>query len=381
MKVVFVQPGQFLRTSRKTNPFFDPIIDVCQENGIDWKLYLPSVRVETGYPKDHIRDYHRFSFLSKWFWRMAHVLLPWLSVARVHWLHGFFARPFCREWRDADLVITIAQTYSNELVAMRPERRVVDVQHGVIYSSHCGYFGEDASLRLALQRYLNFEFWLYGPGYANCFFKNPENNRWLDGRVKVVGDVLGVARHHEKNEGAIRDAIVVSLQYTKDFGMDVYQSWTNDLTAVFAQMEAVGLQKRYQVLLKHHPRYANSFDISPMMKRFPWLQLTDRSTNDLISHVVYHVTYTSTTAFEYAAEGVPTLFTGSAENRLSKEMMYDEYAYPLPMGFETMKKALDDHVEWVRQGEMVRGWYRKFYAPFDPSKSLALLRGERADVI
>ena len=48
MKVVFIQPGQFLRTSRKTNPFFDPIIEVCQKNGIDWELYLPSVQVENG---------------------------------------------------------------------------------------------------------------------------------------------------------------------------------------------------------------------------------------------------------------------------------------------------------------------------------------------
>lgn len=119
MKVVFIQPGQFLRTSRKTNPFFDPIIDVCQKNGIKWELYLPSVQVETGYPKDHVRDYHWFSFFSKWFWRVAHVLLPWLSVSRVHWLHGFFARLFCRAWREADIVIIIAQMYSNELVAIR----------------------------------------------------------------------------------------------------------------------------------------------------------------------------------------------------------------------------------------------------------------------
>lgn len=381
MKIVFIQQGQFLRSKRRTNPFFDPIIEVCQKNGIDWELYLPSVRVETGYPKDHIRDYHRFSFLSKWFWRIVHVLMPWLPVSRVHWLHGFFARPFCHEWRDADLVITIAQMYSDELAAIRPRCRIADIQHGVIYSSHCGYFGKGGSLRLALQRYMNYEFWLYGPGFADCFFKNLENLKDLEGRVKIVGDLLGVPRHHEKDEGARRDAIVVSLQYTDDFDKDVHQSWTDDLTAVFVQMEAVGVQKRYQVLLKHHPRYANSFDISPMMKKFPWLQLTDRLTNDLISHAAYHITYTSTTAFEYAAEGVPTLFTGSAENRLSKEMMYDEYAYPLPMGFETMKKALDDHEEWTRQGDSVRGWYRKFYAPFDPSKCLALLRGERVDVL
>ena len=380
MKVYFIQDNSFLRTSRKTNPFFDPIIKVCEENGIEWKLWLPERLQACGYDKGHVEYYRFFNALGIWFWRVAHIF--WHApVWRIYETFGRISRVLFRKTFKADLYVTIAGNLARQLQGMFPNARVIDVQHGVIYSMHNGYFEENGRLVLPYRKPSRREFWLYGRGYADCFFKNHENLKDLERRVKIVGDLLGVARRHEKNEVAIRDAIVVSLQYTNDFGKDVLQSWTDDLTAVFAQVEAVGLQKRYQVLLKHHPRYANSFDISPMMKRFPWLQLTDQSTNDLISHAAYHVTYASTTAFEYAAVGVPTLFTGSEKNGLSKELMYDEYAYPLPMGFETMKKALDDHEEWVWQGESVRAWYRKFYAPFDPSQCLALLRGERVDMI
>lgn len=380
MKVYFIQDNSFLRTAQKTNPFFDPIIKVCEEHGIEWRVLVPELPQECGYDSERIVSFRGLLIVETWFLRLVR-----LWHRKSLWkMEVLFARIFGRFWARgfrADLYITIAGNMSYEFATIYPRARVVELQHGVIYSRHGGYFEDGARLKEARRALRNIEYWLYGQGYADCFFKNPDNAKDLERRVKVVGDLLGVTRHHEKNEGARRDAIVVSLQYTNDFGKDVLQSWTDDLTAVFAQMEAAGLQKRHQVLLKHHPRYANCFDISPMMKKFSWLQLTDRSTNDLISHAAYHITYFSTTAFEYAASGVPTLFTGSEKNRLSKELMYGEHAYPLPMGFETMKKALDDQGEWARQGELVRGWYRKFYAPFDSSKCLALLRGERADVL
>lgn len=372
MKVVFVQPGQFLRTSRKTNPFFDPIIDVCQENGIDWKLYLPSVRVETGYPKDHIRDYHRFSFLSKWFWRMAHVLLPWLSVARVHWLHGFFARPFCREWRDADLVITIAQTYSNELVAMRPERRVVDVQHGVIYSNHTGYFSAHGLLRKELRGYLNYEFWLYGPGYANCFFKNPENSRWLDGRVKVVGDVV---RHEVVMTGEdCRRLIVVSGQFKPESDRVCMLDQVNGLRT-FLKCFYAKYGSRYQVMIRHHPRFCGIAELDALHGEFPQFTETKEPWSALYGRMYLHVTFSSTVVFDAASNGIPSYFLMPSDPQdtvLENVFWRDDYACPF------YGKSLDEMMADAGRAMVradTRKWYGQFYAPFDETNCLQLLKG------
>lgn len=375
MKVVFIQPAQFLRSKDKTNPYFDPIIKCAGE---DWTVWLPQCESSAcGYQAEHVRCYGAFQFWSIWFWRAVHIVCPWLSVARVHWLFGKLARPFLRDWAKADIIITITGIFADELAGAFPDKRIVDVQHGVIYSRHNGYFNKDGSVLPQYRAYTNREFWTAGTGYAACFFKNSQNKRWLDGRVKVIGDLLSVSRTRNmvKYDGRC-DIIAVSLQFTHDFGREVLQSWADDLCAVFEQIEAAELHKRYSVVMRHHPRFENSYDIGPMMKRFPCLKLTSESTNELIQKAAYHITYMSTSAFEYAAAGVPTLFTASEKNRDAVDMMYGEFGYPIPLDFHQMAKALEDEQELARQGEQVRNWHRRYYKPFDAENCARLLRGE-----
>ena len=40
MRIHFFQPEQFNRTENKTNPFFDPLIEVCQHNNIPYKVFI-----------------------------------------------------------------------------------------------------------------------------------------------------------------------------------------------------------------------------------------------------------------------------------------------------------------------------------------------------
>ena len=40
MRIDFYMGPEFLRTERKTNPFFDPIIKVCEESGIVWQVLV-----------------------------------------------------------------------------------------------------------------------------------------------------------------------------------------------------------------------------------------------------------------------------------------------------------------------------------------------------
>ena len=379
MKVVFIQPGQFLRTSRKTNPFFDPIIDVCQKNGIEWSIWLPKGS-ESGYPREHVCFYHVISICDCWFWRFMHVFFPWLSVARVHYLFGCFARPFCRAWREADFVITNAFAFANELVGIRGNRRIADVQHGVIYSRHLGYFSQSGVLRLELQKYANYSFWFYGPGYANCFFKNPENHRWLDGRVKVVGDVVragkdAVPADAVANTPAKRHLIVLANQMTPDDDAEnglalkrVYERWLDEMTDVVAAHPNV------KVVLRNHPRFGNVVDLSDWKLKYPWLGADQRPFDEVFPESICCVTINSTTVFDAIPYGCPSVLIDGHDAGW-RNIMVDEYDYPC--GQLTVRELLSQSPnEQENMRQRLKKWYNTHYTPFDAERALRLIKGE-----
>ena len=113
---------------------------------------------------------------------------------KIYRWYGLFAKFFFRRKFDADVIITQTGQFADELSSMFPTKRIVDVQHGVIYSTHDGYFTADGRLVEQYQFTKNREFWVYGKGYAECFFKHPENAKDLKDRVKIIGDVLGCLR-------------------------------------------------------------------------------------------------------------------------------------------------------------------------------------------
>ena len=51
MKIYFFQDNSFFRTKEGTNPFFDPIIRVCEENGIEWKVWTTNSTKKCSYDK------------------------------------------------------------------------------------------------------------------------------------------------------------------------------------------------------------------------------------------------------------------------------------------------------------------------------------------
>lgn len=380
MKVHFFQDNSFFRTAKGTNPFFDPIIQVCEENGIEWKVFTYSPCAKCGYPLEKMGYFGRYSAFMVWVWRVVH--LVWRAeVWQVWGLFGRLMRPFCRKRFEADLFVTIAGNMSTALAGMFPQTRLVDLQHGIIHSAHGGYFQPDGRLKAFYRAHKQIEFWRYGQGYVRCHLKHPANCADLEGRIKVIGDVFGQAdRLNTQVNVEPRQYIVVSLQFTSDFSRSVFQSWEKDLCKYLELIQEEGLYKHYQVVLKHHPRYNGCYDIVPMLNKFPWLSISDMPHSELKKRAMYHITYMSTTAFEYAAAGVPTLFTESDSNRLGVEIFYDEFNYPLPLSFNTLRSATECVEEWKRQSKMVKEWQRRFYEPVDMVRIRYLLEFGANDV-
>ena len=377
MKINFIVTDSFLRTKAKTDPFYDPIIKAIDGRpDIECKIFVSHKGIACGYPAERLDDFKALDVCSVWFYRFCRLIAWRVPAWKIYRLFGWLARPLFARKFNADVIITQSGQFAELFEGLLPSTRVIDIQHGVIFSRHNGYFDKAQRLLPIYQVLKKREFWVYGQGFADCFFKHPDNAKDLKGRVKVIGDVLGCSRGDEvaKSE-ASKKIIAVSLQFTKDFRPNVLQSFADDLSKVFEKMESSGLYLKFEVVMRHHPRFDNSFDMVPILKRFPWLAMSEESTSALIGKAAYHITYMSTSAFEYAAEGVPTLFTASENNRIAIDMMYGEFNYPIPLDFAYMEHALIDQNEMARQSELVKAWYDRFYSKFDERHCLSLLYG------
>lgn len=373
MTVNFIVPQSFLRTAAKTDPFYDPIIRAIDgRNDFDWKVYVWNADVECGYTAEHVGDYRLLQTCATWFYRVCRLVAWKVQTWKIYYLFGRLARPvFSRKFK-ADVVITQAGQFAEVLAGLLPRSRIIDIQHGVLYSRHRGYFDETQRLLPIYQALKRREFWVYGQGFAGCFFKHPDNANDLQGRVKVIGDVIRAVDHCVAHIKRVeKRLIVIASQMTTDFSNETLAALKKIYEEAFMQTRAYGT-----VVFRHHPRFNACMDLDDWKEKFPWVVTDDtRTWPELFAASICTMTISSTTAFDAAAYGVPTiLLDGTAAGWAN--MMVDEYKYPL----EEMTVGQYCNMDYIQQSSVrdkVREWYRRFYSPFTEENCMRLLIGKQ----
>lgn len=387
MTIAFIQPEKFLRTKTHTNPFFDPIIGVLEDfnshvgvEQVDWCVWLPKAEMSlSGYPQTYVRSYSSFVAWRIVFWRGVHLLLPWIRVDRVCRWYGRLARRFCSFWNHADIIITVAGIFADELQGMFPHKRIVDVQHGVIYSRHEGYFEKDGRLLKQYRDMPNREFWLYGQRYVDCFLRRSNLALDLDARLKVIGDVLNAGSSVFVCPGSFanRNALVCMLQFNDSYPIDallkmkeLWEHWLDENRYI---IESHGLK----VLLRHHPRFDNVIDFSDWCQKYPWAHVDSRSWDEVYDEATCCVGFNSTTILEAAGRGIPVVILDGkpigTRSYFAETFIKDEFAYPFSE--LSLGDWLElDNVEKVHLSRMLMDWHQMFYMPFNPENCRKLLK-------
>lgn len=380
MKVHFFQPRQFNRTERGTNPFFDPLIEVCRKNGIAYKVFVDDFRPRCGYGRGRVG--------SGWILTWGSIVLWKLSR---RWFRGDENELYRRigavlnlvtfgHYR-ADVCITVAGIHLEILAGIAPGARLVDLQHGVIYPGHPGYFDARGKALPRLRNNARREFWLYGRGYRDCFFHDESNRRLLEGRVHIVGDVVRAGRREGRGApragGAERKALVLALQFVSDASVrearQMREVWERFLDAARDDVLRNGLR----VVARHHPRFSpGRADLSGWRDRYPWIGEDGRPWPELLRETLACVTINSTVAFDAAAEGVPTIFLDAREIGMP-DIFRICYHYPLANpGLRALLSQTE--AERAASARALGEWFAGFYTPFSEGKALELLRGAPA---
>ncbi len=375
MKVLFIVTRSFLRTKEKTDPFFDPIIRAIEgREDIEWKMFLWEKGIECGYPKDCLDDYHALEKCGIWLYRFMRLFAWRTPTWKLYRLAGRLMRPIFARKFAADVIITQAGMCADEFTGLVPTARVVDVQHGVIYSRHRGYFDSSARLLDQYQSSKMREFWLFGPGYADCFFKHPDNAADLAGRVHVIGDLLRAGEPSKSPSPEPRtpnpDLFVLSLQLTADVNPEELAASVKRMEEFFAGFIAK-FGDKYELLVKHHPRFNNVYDLTGFYARFPQVKETKAPWPELYPRMALHATFSSTVTFDCGSVGIPTVLLDLPNPDILDRNFFDcDYGYPY---FGKSAAEILAIPEPERRATII-SWYRHFYAPFDPAHARALLR-------
>lgn len=367
MDVVLYYPQHFNRSTKGTNPYFEPIVEICKENGLRY-LILEEPDGGTSNPRDPqcvkadvffyvvtiirklVGVLHKSETLLEIDTRVAHVL-------DIITFHRFRAKRY----------ITLSCSMIDVLAELSPMGIVYDYQHGIIYNGHPAYLVKKNRLEPSFTK-PNRRVMLWGTLYRDIF-KGALSDDALYEKIRVVGypiiSAINIAHQDRK-------CIVISLQITSDSEI-WYRHLPKMLYECLDQLKGGGCK----VLLKHHPRFNNEVDLSDITVKYPFVEFTSKPLAKLVSHALFHITWSSTTSFEYANYGIPTYFLTDPVVHHGQTIFYEQYQYPLYAGLsliDVMKRISDNKV-YDEDCKVVKEWYNSAYAPFDKQQMLQILIG------
>ena len=118
--------------------------------------------------------------------------------------------------------------------------------------------------------------------------------------------------------------------------------------------------------LKHHPRFNNEVNLSELLK-LSNVMMAPLDINECFSLCSLHATAYSTSTFEAALLGIPTILI-PFENKFN--YFQKEFNYPLNHSIN----AFDTISFYQEKSKIIKDWATAYYTPFNEPKFINLLR-------
>lgn len=370
--VIFYYPQHFNRSSNGTNPFFDIMLNTCENNDISYKV-LEEPDNGTDKPRNGNAIKGDFLYIMvlvirkilRFFCRNSTFLQIEIKTAKIIDLLSF------HRFR-APVYISISGSLNEFFLALNPEGKVFEVQHGIVFSGKDSFFEPDGTLHPGYKN-KRFYWFFWGNGYAESVMKG--NEKEMKNRVFVTGYPLAQIQEFSPKSIFNEKIVLISVRFTTDYSKDILQKKKEYL------MEFIDELKDYdvKVLIKHHPRYNNVISLDDVYEKYDFVSVTNEDLSSLQKKIFLQVTTDSTTAFEYAEVGILTFFYSNDSFRQKDNLFYKEYNYPLyyGMSIKEVLSRLKDESNYKNDSETIRKWYNKFYTPFNELVFLKSILNEK----
>ena len=364
--IIFYYPQHFNRSEKGTNLFFDPLVAICEENGLSY-LLVEEPDNKTIFPRNK-------KAVPFGFWLYTIIVLRKLiptsffkNNTQKEIFIGKIIALFTFNFFKAKTYITISNSMIDVLLGFNDKARVFDLQHGIIYAKHPGYFQSDGTLN----EFLNQErigFLLAGNGFRELFYKN--NASIMEQKCRVIGN--STSEEIESSNVYSKKTILYTLQFTEDFNIDDLNIEKQELQLFLTSFQKIAIENNLSILLKHHPRYNNAIAISDILEQFPFATITNSNFEELSKSVFLHLTKYSTSAFELAKMTIPTVFI---TNKIAESIFHDEYQYP-NYNFtleEWIELYCTNNPTFFELAGVAKKWSNHFYEPLNKALFLSII--------
>lgn len=340
--VVFYYPQHFNRGVKGENLFFEPLYKACKNNDIS---YLIFEEVDSISDKPRNKNTIPFDFVFFLITVLRKLKQTEFSIGKI------LSKTFLRGLKFNNYIV-LSQSMLEVFRGVNKDANLFDLQHGIIHSEKENYIENNiVSDRIFKNK---IQLLLSGSGFYNLlnnadkssYFK--ENNHVI-GFSKMKNEIL----HESSNKN-----ILVTLQFTSDHSDIQNKKILTELD------EFISTNLEYTFFLKNHPRFNNEIDLKILTAKGNTKQAPFQLT-DCFQLCSIHLTAYSTTSFECASVGIPTLFLSSLQNDFN--MFSTDFFYPLK---NNLKYIEDNYSEC---SELVKKWESVFYSEFDEKKFISLL--------
>ena len=349
--VIFYYPQHFNRGVNNDNQFFKHILLSCDRNNISYIVFeepdftVNNKRNSKATPFDFI--YIVIILLRKLY---SSKLTAQLKDQKIG---GFISRLFFRNLYFNNY-ITLSQSMLSVFRGINPDALLYDLQHGIIHNNKENYLVGGVAESNLVDNEANLL--LSGASYKNILVSNEKLNYFQNHALVIGSNIPSKINLHE----SFNNNILITLQFTHDHTAEQNEMLFKELSKFVAS------SKEVKFYLKNHPRFNDEVNLSELLK-LPNVMMAPNDINECFSLCSLHATAYSTSTFEAALLGIPTILilTKTEFNYFQKE-----FSYPL----NNVIGEFDSILFYQEKSKIIKNWATAYYTPFNEPNFINSLR-------
>ena len=260
-----------------------------------------------------------------------------------------------------------------------PSACIIDYQHGYISDGDEAHMKDGTPPKIKSAN--DVVALVYGDRFKDILIDNDKTGFYHEGNVINVGLYKNKTSEIKKRIPANNKKILFTLQIIPDFqfqDIEIVEKVTELYIEIVEKLIDVNVdflsKNNYEIIFRHHPRH-DAINCQDLILEYDFVSFDDKTPIiDLLGYIGLHMTFHSTSVFEAAMMGVPTIFIDMHERLSPNEIFLGQYEYPCKnwviRDYEDFQKTLiesEDKYIYDNCCSSVIKWSQELYHNFDES--------------
>ena len=349
--IIFYYPQHFNRGKNGVNEFFEHYYKLCKKNKLSFLIldepYPNSKENKMVVPFDFV--YYVILLLRKLFKHKN-------FIEKDKYIGVLLSKTIFKNIQYNNFIV-LSKSMLSVFSGINPSSRIFDNQHGIIYSNKSDYVIKNKVSKHLVENKVRLL--LFGNAYKRILIEEDDSN-FMENYCKVIGKPQ---KREINKQLKFNNRVLITLQFTHDHSDDENKVLKEKLTSFITSSSA---NTKIDFYLKHHPRFNNEVDLTDLFA-LKNVNLAPEDIEECFNLCSLHVTAYSTSTFEAARLGIPTIFINPFK---SHNYFERDFSYPLNLRISDLE---DDKVFSTSSKKIIK-WASAYYESFNANTFLKLIQ-------